>query len=231
VSYLPQIEAISRDHAIAEMSTDPVVLAYHAIHPLEPGVRAEDVICPPEMLERDVCRLRATGYRSLTAEQLVSETGGGRPERRTAILTFDDGWRDGLTIATPLLRRLGVRATFFVCPGLWGGRDPRMGEAGHMLSESEARELDDAGMELAAHSMTHPDLVSLDDEALSVELRDSKRAVEGITGRPCRVLAYPFGRSDARVRRAAAAAGFALAFSYTMGPWRRLAAPRVARFG
>jgi peptidoglycan/xylan/chitin deacetylase (PgdA/CDA1 family) len=208
-----------------------VVLAYHAIHPYEQGIRADDVICPPEMLERDVRCLQAAGYRFLTAEQLACETGGGRPAPATAILTFDDGWRDGLTIAAPLLRRLGIRATFFVCPGLWGGSDPRMGAAGHVLTEAEAHELDSAGMELAAHSMTHPDLRQLGEESLRGELSGSKRAVEAITRRPCRVLAYPFGLSDARVRRAAAAAGFALAFGYRLGPWRRLAAPRLPRVG
>src|ERR1700730_7172953 len=123
-----------------EPSTSSVVLAYHAIHPAQRGIRAPDVICSPDTLERDVWRLRASGHRFITAEQLVDETGGRRPEPGTAILTFDDGWRDALTIAAPLLRALGVRATFFVCPGLWGGHDPRMGEAGRTLTEPEAAE-------------------------------------------------------------------------------------------
>lgn len=207
------------------------MVAYHAVHPVQPSVDADDVITSPETLEADVRRLQAAGYRFLTAEELVSETGGQRPADGTAILTFDDGWRDGLTVAAPLLSRLGVRATFFVCPGLWEGHDARMGAAGRVLSEAEARELDAAGMELAAHSMTHPDLRELDDRALRVELADSQAAVEAITGRSCRAFAYPFGLADARVRRATERAGFAVAFTYRAGPWRRLAAPRLARSG
>jgi peptidoglycan/xylan/chitin deacetylase (PgdA/CDA1 family) len=33
-------------------------------------------------------------------------------------LTFDDGLRNNVTVAYPILRRLGLPATFFVCPGL-----------------------------------------------------------------------------------------------------------------
>jgi peptidoglycan/xylan/chitin deacetylase (PgdA/CDA1 family) len=120
-----------------------------------------------------------------------------------------------------------VPATFFVCPGLWGNHDLRMGEAGRVLTERTARELAETGMDLGAHSMTHPDLRSLDDDALRAEVVGSKTAVEELTGRPCLSFAYPFGLHDSRVRRAVAEAGFAVAFAYEPGPWRPLAAPRI----
>jgi peptidoglycan/xylan/chitin deacetylase (PgdA/CDA1 family) len=81
-------------------------------------------------------------------------------------------------------------------------------------------------MDLGAHSMTHPDLRTLGERELAAELADSKAAVEDITGRRCRAFAYPFGLHDARVRRATARSGFAVAFAYSSGPWHRLAAPR-----
>jgi peptidoglycan/xylan/chitin deacetylase (PgdA/CDA1 family) len=180
------------------------------------------VIISPEALQRTVRALQANGYRFRTAAEL----GGEPPGAGTAVLTFDDGWRDSLTVAAPLLNRLGVRATFFVCPGLWGNHDPRMGQAGWVLTEPEARELHEAGMELGAHSMTHPDLRTLDDRELAAELADSKSAVESITETECRTLAYPFGVHDARVRSAARRAGFGLAFAFSPGPWDVMAAPR-----
>jgi peptidoglycan/xylan/chitin deacetylase (PgdA/CDA1 family) len=206
----------------------PVVLAYHAIHEPQPGIHAPDVIDPPATLERDVRALLAAGYRIRTAGELVAETGGAEPPAGTAVLTFDDGWRDGLTVAAPLLARLGVHATFYVCPELFGNHDPRMGEAGRMLlGPDEARALHDAGMELGAHSLNHPDLTEIGDDELRRQLAGSKEQVEAITGEPCRTFAYPFGCHDGRVRRAAAAAGYALAFQYAPGPWQALAAPRL----
>jgi len=43
----------------------------------------------------------------------------GRPlPPRAVAITFDDGYRDNLTLAAPLLRRLGLPATCFLVPGL-----------------------------------------------------------------------------------------------------------------
>ena len=55
-------------------------------------------------------------------------------------------------------------------------------------------------MEVASHGLTHPDLRKLDDAALDAELRDSRAAIEEVTGRPCRTFAYPFGLFDARAK-------------------------------
>ena len=56
---------------------------------------------------------------------------------------------------------------------------------------------------------------------------ESKTAVERLTGRPCRTLAYPYGLYDERVVPAARAAGYELAFGWLPGPWRALEAPRL----
>jgi peptidoglycan/xylan/chitin deacetylase (PgdA/CDA1 family) len=128
----------------------------------------------------------------------------------------------------PLLERLGVRGTFYVSPGLLGRQHPQVaGDEGRLLDADEAGALAEAGMELGSHAMSHRDLRLLDDDELAGELQDSKAAVEKITGRPCRTLAYPYGLYDERVTQAAAAAGYELAFAWLPGPWKPLAAPRL----
>src|SRR6058998_1097916 len=44
----------------------------------------------------------------------------GKRGRKRAALTFDDGLRSNVTVAYPILEKLGLPATFFVCPGLIG---------------------------------------------------------------------------------------------------------------
>ena len=83
------------------------------------------------------------------------------------------------------------------------------------------------GHELAAHTLTHPNLKRLDEGELARELSESKAAVEELTGRPCRTFAYPFGIYSEREERAVRAAGFELAWAWQPGPWRPLAAPRL----
>lgn len=48
----------------------------------------------------------------------LDRLGEQQGRRRRVALTFDDGLRNNVTVAYPILRRLGIHATFFVCPGL-----------------------------------------------------------------------------------------------------------------
>jgi peptidoglycan/xylan/chitin deacetylase (PgdA/CDA1 family) len=201
----------------------PLVLAYHAVaRELAPGLVREMVATVDELVA-EVTQLRHDGRRFVAAGELT----GAEDE---VALTFDDGWADALTVAAPLLHELAVPATFYVCPGLFGNTEDRgYSPEGRVLTREEAGLLHEAGMELGAHSMHHPDLVAVDDAVLRAELAGSRAAVETITGAPCRTFAYPFGSHDARVRAATQAAGFALAFQYGPGPWAPFAAPRTPR--
>jgi len=50
--------------------------------------------------------------------ETLAEPGRPRARRRRVALTFDDGLRSNVRVAYPILRELGLPATFFVCPGL-----------------------------------------------------------------------------------------------------------------
>ena len=225
---MPALARVLPSGALAHALRRPVALAYHGVGEIEPGSDPHRLVVSPRHLEAHVRMLLRRRYRFLTATELLELTRGGPPPPRTALLTFDDGWLDGLTLVTPMLSRLGVSATFYVCPGMWGDRHPLVeGEAARLLDERDTRRIADAGMEIGSHTCTHPDLRGLDDAALSRELVDSKAAVEAVTGRQCRTLAYPYGLFDERVTRAAGAAGYELAWAWLPGPWRPLAAPRL----
>ncbi len=213
------------DRALARIHP-PVVLAYHGVGDV---ARADDshLRTHPDEVRSHIRMLKRRGYRFSTAEELLA-WGDGGPPGRVATLTFDDGWRDGLDRVAPILADLGVRATFYVNPGRWGGQHPDVaGGSGRLLDEPEAAELHRLGMELGSHSLTHPDLRALDDDALRHEIQASKAAIEAVTGRACLTFAYPFGLFDARVARVVAAAGHELAFGWRRGPWERFAAPRI----
>lgn len=214
--------------ALGRVVSRPVVLAYHGVNHVANPDDPHRLIVPPELLESHIRMLLDWGYRFITAGELLAEGAERQPRRRTAVLTFDDGWADATTVAAPLLARLGVPATFYVCGGWWGGQHALVrGEAGRILDEEAACRLVMAGFELGSHTMTHPDLRELNDAELAAELTRSKAVVERVSGQPCRTLAYPFGLFDERVERAAGDAGYELAFAWMPGRWRRLAAPRL----
>src|SRR6185436_199096 len=123
-------------------------------------------------LEAHVGLLRRLGYRFVTAEQALDAGNGGPPPDGTAVLTFDDGFHSWLSVAVPLLRRLDVPATFYVCPGWFSQvRHPDVpGDEGLLLDEAEVRALVTEGYELGSHTNVHADLRELDDEGLRQDL-------------------------------------------------------------
>jgi peptidoglycan/xylan/chitin deacetylase (PgdA/CDA1 family) len=184
------------------------------------------LVTSPAHMESHVRWLKRRGYRFVTAGELAADP---TPRTQTAVLTYDDGWRDGLTTVMPALKDLGVPATFYVCPGLWGRQHENVaGDAGRLMTRDDAAALHDGGMELASHSMTHPDLRRLTEDELETEVQRSRAEIEVITGAPCTTFAYPFGLYGEREMSAVARAGYDLAFGWVPGPWRRFAAPRFA---
>lgn len=204
----------------------PRALLYHSVGQPPPDDRF-GMVTPPEVLEAHLRHLLDLGYRFVTAGELSREWRDGEaPPAGVAVVTFDDGWRDGLTTATPVLQELGIRGTFYICPQGLGNTYRQLGDGLAILTEDEARALHDEGMELASHTMSHRDLPELGEAELRRQLVESREAVESLTGERCLTLAYPNGRHDARVRQAARAAGYESAFACRAGPWERFAAPR-----
>ena len=91
---------------------------------------------------------------------------------------------------------------------------------GRPMAWDHVKEMHAAGVEFGSHTVTHPVLTQLDDDALAFELRESRRHLETVLGGPVRALSYPFGGPadyDARVIGAARAAGYRLGASYIGG--------------
>lgn len=126
-------------------------------------------------------------------------------------LTFDDGYRDTLTTAAPLLASRSIPFTVFV-PAAHLGTPRYLDAAG--LRELAAL----PGAAVGAHGAGHVPLTKLGDADLARELADSRKRLEDVLGRPVDRMSYPYGAVDRRVRDAAAAAGFALAGASFYGP-------------
>jgi len=63
-----------------------------------------------------------------------------------------------------------------------------------MMSAGQVRQLAEAGMEIGAHTQSHPILRTLDTETAAAEIEGSRRVLEQIIGRSVSVFAYPNGR-------------------------------------
>jgi peptidoglycan/xylan/chitin deacetylase (PgdA/CDA1 family) len=63
-----------------------------------------------------------------------------------------------------------------------------------MMSSQQVRSMRTAGMQIGAHTVTHPILAKLDSAAIEAELRQSKTTLEALLGEAVTVLAYPNGK-------------------------------------
>ncbi len=201
------------------------VLMYHRIAPADQvGRSLPGLVVSPDLFTAQLEVLVAAGWRTITAADLAADLAAGdRPPPRTFVITFDDGRSDGYTEAFPILRRLGLVATFYVITG-------RIGLTNN-LSASQLRDLAAAGMEIGSHTVDHVRLSSANPEAAQLQLTGSAARIASVTGRRPTTFAYPFGGLDPFAQALVQAAGYAMAFTEASGcqvSWStRLSAPRV----
>jgi peptidoglycan/xylan/chitin deacetylase (PgdA/CDA1 family) len=118
-------------------------------------------------------------------------------------VTLDDGYKDSLYTAAPILLKYGIHFTVFVISAFV--RD----DSREYLTPSELRELAVLPtVTIGSHGATHRPLADCDDQTLRRELYGSRSRLEDITGKPVPFLSYPYGSVDRRVREAAARAGY-----------------------
>lgn len=217
-------------------SGDAVFLGYHSVAVDGPPYLS----LTPRTFERQLDLLVRRGFRSGTRSDLERLGGGERLRGRRAFLTFDDGFVDTLTTALPSMATRGLTGMAFVLPRhldtgaplAWpevAGEAARRPALMRSMDWSMVEALVEAGWEIGSHTLTHPRLPSLSDEALRQELLDARRLVADRLGH-CDLLAYPFGDWDRRVAAAAEAAGYSFAFSLPFGHQLsadRLSIPRV----
>jgi peptidoglycan/xylan/chitin deacetylase (PgdA/CDA1 family) len=117
---------------------------------------------------------------------------------------------DNHSVVLPLLREYGITATYYIATGFIGEPNPWLAESlgQRMMTEAEVLDCADAGIEIGAHSVTHPDMSLLDHEACRAEMAASREQLERLLGAPVRTFAYPFTRYNADAARAARDVGF-----------------------
>lgn len=81
----------------------------------------------------------------------------------------------------------------------------------------QAREMDDAGVEIGSHTLTHPILTGLGDDRLREEICQSRERLQSAIGRKIETFCYPNGDYDPRAQREVARAGYQCAVTTEVG--------------
>jgi peptidoglycan/xylan/chitin deacetylase (PgdA/CDA1 family) len=251
-------------------------------------------------------RVLRRAFRPVSLRQLLGEAASGSLPAGSVAVTFDDGYRDNLTQAQPILEAHGIPATVFLATDFIGGKallwydrvleafrryrqpafafapagfrasfpdtaarakaafrlldwlkgfppaqrdahirdlERQCGRAaetagaetgGLMLDWDQARELRRRGVELGAHTRSHPILSTLDADTMAAEIAGSKAVLERELGHTVDLFAYPNGRREdytSDCKEILAREGFAYALTTNPGLVRagmdRFEIPRV----
>jgi peptidoglycan/xylan/chitin deacetylase (PgdA/CDA1 family) len=184
------------------------VLMYHSISAdPEPGFAPYYKVCTsPTRFTGQMQWLADHGWRGVgITEGLAAIRGpkaGGAAQEKLVGITFDDGFRDFLTEAFPVLRRHGFSATMYL-PTNFIADSPRPFKSRECLTWPEVAGLHRAGIEFGSHTASHPELVRLDWPQIERELRDSRAAIASRLGSPVPAFAYPFAFPQADEKFAA----------------------------
>jgi peptidoglycan/xylan/chitin deacetylase (PgdA/CDA1 family) len=184
------------------MSTDMdgkqlAILSFHKIGEPSAGGWSTWFYIPEETFIRQLNDLKSGGWKVLDHSQFLEgvENPASLPER-SALITFDDGYRSMVTVVLPLLRRFGFPAVLFVPTDYVGGHNTFDGggepkEA--ICNWNELRELEREGVSIQAHGASHRPFSDLSIEGQRTELLSSKAALENQLDKPVEIFAFPYG--------------------------------------
>lgn len=200
----------------------PRILTYHGVCPEPP----DEWSVTPDQLRRQARWLAERCAPVPLLDVVRWQRGELELPPRAVAVTFDDGLRDVLTAARPILADFGIPATAFIAPGLIAGQPPHPSyqPTRPFLSWPELKQLGRAGWTLGSHALSHPVLAALPADAAAYELRESRRLLAQACEVAVTLLAYPYGTRrtvSPRDYGLARAAGYEAAFLDMTAPLRQ----------
>jgi len=170
------------------------IVAFHRVNDKLPD---DGLTCSSAKFE-SFCHFFQDHFRVVSLSEQVAESRAGRSIAGTLAITFDDGYLDNHEIAAPILRKLGLPATFFVATGFVGTSIIPLWDKGLPIPQGwmnwdHLRSLVSQGFEIGCHSDTHLDLAQASPEEIRNDLRASQAKIRNELGTEARLFAYPFG--------------------------------------
>ncbi|WP_225737308.1 polysaccharide deacetylase family protein [Dyella acidiphila] len=188
------------------------IFMYHNIAQAPRGLRRwRSLYVSPSAFARQMWLLKRLGYTGLSMADAMPYLRGEK-HGRIAVVTLDDGYVDNLEAALPVLQRYGFTATCYVVSGSIGRHNDwdadKLGIQKPLMTSTQLRAWHAGGMEIGAHTRSHPRLTQCNDAQLRDEIAGSKADLEDHLGAPVTQFCYPYGDMNDRVAKATYAAGY-----------------------
>jgi peptidoglycan/xylan/chitin deacetylase (PgdA/CDA1 family) len=203
-----------------ERATEVPILMYHSIADDGPPELDRHRVCP-RVFREHLRFLRRNGYHSVSLGEWARSIANGEAlAGRPVIITFDDGYRNFIANALPLLEAADFRATIFIVAGKVGGVadwDTTSWPPLPLMDWDDLRELTRRGFEIGCHTTSHADLRVSSDEEILRDSREARAMLQEQLHLDVGSIALPWGRTDARIRVALARGGYCTAVTTERG--------------
>lgn len=184
-----------------------VILVYHHVATDTPP----STTISPTDFRAHLDYLRDNDFSVVSLPELLDDLQNRRPVPDKAVaITFDDGYISIYDTAFPMLQEYGYPFTLFL------STDPINNNQANYMSWDQVKTMSDAGVTIANHMVEHPYMLERragEDEQswisrMRAELLEAEQTIAEHTGQSHRLLAYPYGEYDERLKAMVAEEGF-----------------------
>jgi len=186
------------------------VLMYHSI-----SENSWEFSITREFFERQIKYLKRNGYKFLAINEFYESLTGKRPmPDKSVLLTFDDGYKDFMINALPIIEKYNLPAVVFVHTNR---SSEHLGNSFPLIDWNDLRKLKELGITIGNHSHNHHNLKTLTQNELEEEIRESGNIFQKEIREMPRIISYPGGRYNQSVIEFLLKNGFTLGFTINEG--------------
>ncbi|MEK9178848.1 MAG: polysaccharide deacetylase family protein, partial [Patescibacteria group bacterium] len=182
-------ENIKKKRKIPLISIKLPIIMYHYV---EYVADANDIVkkklaMSPYYFDLQMKAFKDAGYETYFVKDVPKILSGDlKVGSRSAVLTFDDGYRDFYSIVLPILKKYNLKASLYIIVDYIGWKD--------FLSKEEIQHIIDSKLvEIGSHTLDHVYLKNMKKEIAMHQITESKKQLEEMFHIPVETFAYPFG--------------------------------------
>ena len=203
------------------MQQKPIpILMYHSIAKMPKGTIMRGLHVPPKRFALQMKLLKILGYKGLSINELRPYLKGEKTGKVVG-LTFDDGYKNNVTSALPILKKNNFSATCYLVSQNIGGINHWDIDKGipknPMMNKKEIQSWIDAGMEIGSHTQNHVFLTKINQIDVVNEINNSKADLEKEFGVSVNHFCYPYGDYNNDIVSATKRAGYQTATTVNRG--------------
>ena len=167
--------AATKTRTVVDQTAQTIIFCYHR---LVDKIRYPGTEITPAAFEAQMKELKDRGITVIGLQDLLAWRRGEKNiPPRSAVITFDDGWKSQYEVAWPIMKKFGYTFTMFIyTEGVRGGS---LG-GGEAITWEQLADLRDNGIDIQAHSATHQDL--REGHTIMVAQPGAKRTKKKLTG-------------------------------------------------